>query len=500
METLRSRLTYEPVALAFGTSGLRGRVEDITNLEAYINTAAWLRYLGLGRGDVVEMATDLRPSSTQGVEGRGLIAQAVARAVSDAGCALVNLGQIPTPALTYHAMQQGRASVMVTGSHIPFDRNGIKFNRRDGEVLKSDESGILEQVARVRAELYEGAFADAIFDETGMLRAPADLPPATMEGRDGYLRRYTDFFPAGCLQGRRVVVYQHSALARDLLVELLRSLGADVVPAGRSETFVPIDTEDVKDELLARLQSMVEPGVHALVSTDGDSDRPLVCSVRDGRVRFHSGDLLGMVVASRLEADAVAVPVTANDAVDVVFGERLLPKTRVGSPYVIEAMRSATGSRVVGFEANGGFLTGSDMDGLKALPTRDAVLPILAVLSAGADVGALFDALPKRFTRAGLIDDFPVAASRAILDRFATVGVLQRFFAEDIVSLDRTDGLRMRFANGDVAHIRPSGNAPQLRVYACADTQARADEIVAECLAEPDGTLRRLQRAATSEA
>ena len=60
------------------------------------------------------------------------------------------------------------------------------------------------------------------------------------------------------------------------------------------------------------------------------------------------------------------------------------------------------------------------------------------------------------------------------------------------------DGIRVFFDNGDVAHIRPSGNAPQLRIYAVADTQRRAHEIVQLVLREPDGVLRRLQ-AATGE-
>ena len=63
---------------------------------------------------------------------------------------------------------------------------------------------------------------------------------------------------------------------------------------------------------------------------------------------------------------------------------------------------------------------------------------------------------------------------------------------DDVVDINVLDGLRIRFRNGDIAHIRPSGNAPQLRIYAVADTQARAEEIVALALSEPDGLLRRL--------
>ncbi|HEU4340172.1 MAG TPA: hypothetical protein VFU31_01230 [Candidatus Binatia bacterium] len=50
--------------------------------------------------------------------------------------------------------------------------------------------------------------------------------------------------------------------------------------------------------------------------------------------------------------------------------------------------------------------------------------------------------------------------------------------------------MRVYFHNGDVAQVRPSGNAPRLRIYATSDSQARADEIVELGLREPDGILR----------
>ena len=54
------------------------------------------------------------------------------------------------------------------------------------------------------------------------------------------------------------------------------------------------------------------------------------------------------------------------------------------------------------------------------------------------------------------------------------------------------DGVRILFNNGDVAHLRPSGNADELRIYAVADTQHRADEITRMAVAEPNGILRRM--------
>src|ERR1700687_3753685 len=71
MNSLRSSLQYEPRVLEFGTSGRRGKVVDLTQLEVYINALAELQYLqsldasegGIVRGQEFFLARDLRPSS-----------------------------------------------------------------------------------------------------------------------------------------------------------------------------------------------------------------------------------------------------------------------------------------------------------------------------------------------------------------------------------------------------------------------------------------------------
>jgi phosphomannomutase len=536
-----SFLAYTPVALAFGTSGLRGLVKDITDLEAYINVKAALRYM-LASGDIVAGSTvviagDLRPSTDR-------ILVATLHAVLDAGCLVEYAGKIPTPALLYRAIRTGRAGVVVSGSHIPFDRNGIKLNKSRGEILKSDEAGIAREVELLRIEEYGRTVESSAFDRFGMLKKPLPMPPVDRAAEDGYVERYVSGFPRNGLSGQRVVVYQHSAVGRDLLARTLRELGADVVESGRSETFVAIDTESITDEQLDRLEALAVAAeasggpVQAVVSTDGDSDRPLVAAVLPAskvaaggrRVQFMPGDLLGLVVAEYLGADAVAIPISANDAVERRLAERSvhLVKTRIGSPYVIAALDQLENEgrfrRRVGWEANGGFLLGSDFDlpsgPLAALPTRDSTLPILANLFAavreGVDLPTLWSRLPARFGRSGLLDHVPVETSRAIVARLVppvdavevsienagapwqTVReTLERVFTpalgfDAIVRINVLDGTRVYFKNGDVAHVRPSGNAPQLRIYANSDSQKRADEIVELGLREPDGILRTL--------
>jgi phosphomannomutase len=192
------------------------------------------------------------------------------------------------------------------------------------------------------------------------------------------------------------------------------------------------------------------------------------------------------------------VPISCNDAIDRgPLAGVLEPKTRIGSPYVIAGIAAAAAKgrkRICGWEPNGGFLLGSDLPNLTKLATRDAVLPMLCSLFA-RDRFAL---LPKRYSRSALLPNFPQAIGRAMVQRFsapdAAVELERLVGLGPIEKLDYTDGVRITFATGDVIHFRPSGNADELRVYAVADTEARAEEMVAKGVAEPDGILRALAR------
>jgi phosphomannomutase len=575
-DCLGARLDHTPTLLQFGTSGRRGRLVHLTQLEVYINALAELEYLqslplaegGIRPGDEFYFAYDLRPSSRffSVTEGTGELAQAIERAIRDAGMKPVNLGRIPTPALTYHALQRNRGSMMITGSHIPFEYNGYKTNTAKGELRKRDEGPINRLVAQVRERVYSQPAGQSLFNQQGRFRSGhVDLSPEMPDGHDSYARRYAEFFRNCSLEGRRLLVYQHSAVGRDLLVEVLRGFGAEVIAAGSSETFVAIDTENMEAEQLSRIQVLADEAsaahgpLDAVVSTDGDSDRPMVLGFDiDGgealnqrrRVRFFGGDLVGMVAAEYLGADAVVVPITCNDAVDLGALKSIVePKTRIGSPFVIAGAEAALArgrKAVCGWEPNGGFIAASDIQRagqvLRSLPTRDAVLPILSVLfcaaSRGLSVSGLFDRLPKRFSRAALLKNFPRSVGRMMVERFSprgkeiveigfqhegvaffdvlgkgiptseaeisaakdTASVISRSFNAahgfgKVTRLNYTDGVRIYFENSDIAHFRPSGNADELRIYGVADTQTRADQIVQAGVAEPDGILRQLERA-----
>ena len=396
---------------------------------------------------------------------------------------------MPTPALAYYAFGARIPSLMVTGSHIPDDRNGIKFYRAAGEVLKADEQAMSGQTLRIDP---------AKFDAEGGLRAPIPLP-AVIDVETAYVARYADWYGREALKGLRVGVYQHSSVARDLLVRIIETLGAEAIPLGRSETFVPVDTEAIRpeDDALA-LGWAREYGFDAICSTDGDADRPLFAGA-DGL--WLRGDVLGVLCARELGADRVITPVSSNSVAEKCGAFARVVRTRIGSPYVIAAIDAEVadgGKLVCGYEANGGFLLGSDVAAgtrrLTALPTRDAVLPILALLVAAAErrLGSLQASLPPRFTHSDRIKGLPTAVSQRLIarltegDEAACMARLTALFGDlagAAVAMDQTDGLRITFASAEVIHLRPSGNAPELRCYTEADSGPRAAGINQAALA-----------------
>jgi len=556
---LRDILDHTPKPLRFGTSGVRARVEELTDIEVYCLTRGTLDYfVATGKlvcdppasGQiVVPLAGDLRPSTER-------LLQVTAKAITDAGYGIDYCGRIPTPALSYYALQRGVASFVVTGSHIPADRNGQKANRCDGEVLKSDEQGIVAAVETWRKLEYSRPAGTSLFGPDGLFKdgnAPP-LPEPNPAATQAYQQRYRQVFGAGSLQGWRLLFFQYSAVGRDLIPQILTEAGVEVNCAGRSDRFIPLDTEAVSDAHLEMLDILVGQQDHRMdvvMSTDGDSDRPLVVAVAGKELHFLPGDLLGALVADFLRADAVAVPISANPILEEFLGRHGITvlRTHIGSPYVIEAMQRLSDQgyrRVMAWEANGGFLLGADIEWgegvLKALPTRDAVLPLMSVLAAAQQrsvtVAGLLELFPPCYGKSDLIDEFPQQLGRRIVSyftpqdarikglRFESEGilslgdhdheigrcswdseegrewkkklaVLEQVFTPDdgfsrISRINVLDGVRCYFDNGEIAHIRPSGNAPQLRIYAFANMRDRAREIAEMAVREPDGLLRRL--------
>lgn len=471
---LNTQETIQNSGVTFGTSGARGLVVDFKPELCAAFVHAFLRVI-IKQYHVkkVALAIDNRPSSYQ-------MAQACATAIIDQGHEVVFLGVIPTPALAYFTAVNDIPGIMVTGSHIPFDRNGLKFYRPDGEISKSDESAIL-------SESYSFA-------------AVQSLPNLIehKEAADLYVKRYTSLFDSSLLLGKRIGIYEHSSAGRELYSIIFKQLGAEVISLGRSDEFVPIDTEAVsdKDRELARYW-VQEYQLDTIFSTDGDGDRPLVS---DENGEWLRGDILGLLASLQLNIQALAVPLSCNTAIELTSKFGKVERTRIGSPYVISAFACLRDYQsIAGFEANGGFLLASDINVngsiLKALPTRDAVLPVLMLLDRAKmeTISCVVNRLPARFTWSERLQNFSAIKSEALFDKIKSNP--DKFLSDcgfavlSVKSINLLDGIRMTLDNDDILHFRASGNAPELRCYAESSSETKAKNYVNMSLSNIEASL-----------
>ncbi|RJE76930.1 phosphomannomutase [Pseudoalteromonas sp. MSK9-3] len=526
---LASAEVIKKSTVVFGTSGARGLVSKLTANVCGAFTANFITVMRKSfQFDQLAIAIDNRPSSYA-------MAQACAQICAKLNIRVIYYGVMPTPALAYSAMQDKTPAIMVTGSHIPFDRNGLKFYRPDGEITKQDELSIV-----TLNTLFEPVtcLSDLKISETAIER---------------YILRYTSLFEENnsvkpdslILAGKRIGIYEHSSAGRDIYRQLFKQLGATVISLGRSNAFVPIDTEAVSiGDTRRAIEWAKQYQLDALFSTDGDGDRPLLA---DEQGEWLRGDILGLLCANALNIDVLAVPINCNTAIELSDVFKRVVRTKIGSPYVIEALngieneevskglnvrnlseahsassdlhcsqdmlepavckkKGASQAHVAGFEANGGFLLGSTLhyNGklLEALPTRDALLPALIVLADATfkhlPLSALVAALPKRYASSDRLQNIPALLSEQLLEdakqnpqaflkklgisipKLTNTPMREELNSAELnnIKLNTLDGLRIHFNDEEYAHIRPSGNAPELRCYVEASSKQRAQDLL----------------------
>jgi phosphomannomutase len=115
-------------------------------------------------------------------------------------------------------------------------------------------------------------------------------------------------------------------------------------------------------------------------------------------------------------------------------------------------------------------------------------VPLAIILLAEQEqltISELLVTLPQRYTYSDRIKDFPTLLSQKIINKLTEGDVdeqkvtIQSHFnmLREPKIIDTTDGLRITFKSNDIVHLRPSGNAPELRCYTESDSRKRAEEL-----------------------
>lgn len=272
---------------------------------------------------------------------------ALASGICSMGADVLLVGPLPTPGVAFLTRSmRADAGAVISASHNGYQDNGIKFF--SGEGFKIPD----EWERRMEALVWNGDH-DAhrpVATEVGKAYRVADVMGRTLD----FLK---SAFPGHLtLEGLKVVVDCANGAAYRVAPEVLRELGAEVVPVGADPDGMNINRDCGSlhpDKARAALR---EHGANLAVCLDGDADRALFI---DERGELVDGDevlamcAIEMKRAGRLSSDTVVATVMSNTGLDAALREHGLRvlRTAIGDRDVMEAMRR--GGHNLGGEQSG---------------------------------------------------------------------------------------------------------------------------------------------------
>ncbi len=446
----------------FGTDGVRG----VANREL---TAPFALKLGIAAAHILgRHATNRHVIVGRDTRISGDMLEAALNAgLAATGCAVTNVGVVPTPAVSHIVVRlRAAAGAIISASHNPYEDNGIKFLGPDGcklpDALESEIEDVLANVQDVPWPT--GAGIGRIFDAAEGDTVVHGAEDALVHHRApvmGYVA-HVAATAGGPLDGFRLVLDCANGATSYFAPALFADLGADVHVLHASPDGTNINRNCGSTAPQAMCELVRQVGADAGLAFDGDGDRVIMC---DEAGRLVDGDRImaicavGMKQRGELDGDQVVATIMSNAGLEAFLEAHgiALRRTDVGDRYVAEEM-ARTGA-VLGGEQSGHVIfahltrTGDGMvTGLQVLrEMRQAQKPL-------GEIAGNVPVYPQ------VLRNVPVADRR----RWQEVPAVQAAIREARSALERPEWLS----------VRASGTEPVVRVMAQGRDAAAVESVV----------------------
>lgn len=420
----------------FGTSGIRGYTSseetDYVTLSddfCYNITRAFMQHLN--KKGVIAVGRDLRETSLY-------LQNIIMQSIFDHGCTPINCGITPTPALTYYVKNSNCiGGVMISGSHIKASMNGLKFINNEEEISKIEEAHI--------EKIYDNIKNDKIPNKDGSSISRFSEKNNAHDCYTSFLKKH-----AGDYSGLKIVIDVRNSCHQKTMTSVLTKAGAEIIfLTNIQEKFVALDTES-SDSVNSELQQeILKYKADIGITYDSDGDRP---SFYDERGNLIDGDVIATIIADNIPTKNIATPINSSSIIDSI-GKKVY-RTKVGSPYVIAAMKQFNCD--FGFESNGGCIFS------EVMYTRDGGYPTILLLnllvSKKRKLSELLGQYPRFFMYKTKLD-CPTKYNQYILN------TLREKYLSEKKQINELDGLKVYIDDETWVLFRPSSNAPEFRVF-----------------------------------
>ncbi len=437
----------------FGTNGIRG----VANIGL---TPEFAMKIGGAVGTFFEKGQIL-----VGYDGRTsspMFVKAVIAGLTSTGCTVHSVGMGPTPAIQYavkHHKMDG--AVMITASHNPPEYNGIKVIAEKGIELPREQEVEIEKI------FFDESILKAEWNEIGEIH---QLPGVLGIYREA-IKKHVD---VTAIQKKplHVAVDAGNGVGGLVAPYLLRELRCRVTAMNVDiDGTFPSRPSEPRPENLGALASTVRAvGADVGVAYDGDADRSIFV---DERGEIYWGDRTFALIEKHFLQDnpreKIVTPVSSSSLIEEIadeYGGKVV-WTRVGSIIVSHTMKKVNAK--LGGEENGGVFYAPHQ------PVRDGALTTALILNVMAKTGKklseLLAGLPRYYIKK---------------DKLKCPNELKEPVLEELIqmvkglSIDTTDGVKVRFPDKSSILIRPSGTEPIYRFYAEGKTGKRTAQLLTE--------------------
>lgn len=429
----------------FGTNGIRGNEKKLFTDEFCfgIGVSFGRFLLGKNKKGVLAVGVDPRESSER------IKSSFLQGFSSTTSWKLLDEGIIPTPCLNYFVKEEKLAGgVMITGSHIREDLNGIKFFIDEEEITKVNEKEI--------EKIYYQARVKQKFHRSGL----------NIKKDDKAKRIYSSML-LGLAQppypSWKIVVDAGNGTQSLLIPEALVKLGVEIfkINCNPQKKLVVRDME-VSGVFQDLTKIVRQKKANLGIALDADGDRVVFF---DENGKFIPGEYSCSLIARETPGDTIVTPINTSSVVENL-GKKVI-RTKVGVLYVVKAMKE-NGAKY-GFEANGGGISAEIFYGRDGGSTLIKMLNFLKRRK--KTIGELVEELPQYYLARGKVD-CPRELNDLILKK-----AKEKHNEKKIEDLD---GLKIHIDKNSWILFRPSGNAPEFRVWTEALTQKRAQALYEE--------------------
>lgn len=423
----------------FGTDGIRGVANDTLSLDIAYKVGRFLGYYvkNNGQGKIV-IGKDTRLSSS-------MFENMIASGISASGASAYLMDYCSTPSLAYVAQYDGfDLGIMISASHNPYYDNGIKVFSNNGEKLKEDIEGLVEEY---------------IDNPTGIKLAIRDDIGSIYHYEEGlkHYKKWIKELYSEDLSSFKILIDCANGSNSYIAYEVLKDLKANVEAINDSPNGKNINNGCGSTHLESLVDAMKKGNYDIGFAFDGDADRVLVVD-KDGKPC--NGDEIMYVLAkylkdiNKLNGSTLVVTGYSNVGLHKAL-EKLGIKTDVvdnGDKYVLESLIKNNYS--LGGEQSGHIINMNDCrfgDGLKSA---------LCLLTALKYYGKSFtEAKKDLIIYPQLLVNLTVKDKKAVLE--------DREVSNKIATIK--DSLK---DNGQIL-VRASGTEPLIRVM----VEAESDEL-----------------------